>query len=79
MLYVIFKRCFLTDENAITDHKNKFSTFFEEFKNTGLAMWMFYVFYILRRTLIVLSYIFIKDGKLQLAIGITFSLTVIII
>ncbi|OMJ81862.1 hypothetical protein SteCoe_17561 [Stentor coeruleus] len=76
MLYAIFKRGMLVDENAITDFEKKFSTFFEEFKNTGLEMWMFYILYILRRSSLVLSYLFIKDEKLQLAICITFSLSV---
>lgn len=79
MLYAIFKKSLLTDENSITELESKFSTFFEEFKNTGISMWVFYILYIIRRTLLLLSYIFIKDTKLQLAIGITLSLSVMII
>ncbi|OMJ87110.1 hypothetical protein SteCoe_11260 [Stentor coeruleus] len=76
MLYVIYKRWKLTDEEAIKKHEDKFSTFFDEFKNTGLNMWMFYVFYILRRTLLVISYLYIEDGSLQLSICISLCLAI---
>ncbi|OMJ87111.1 hypothetical protein SteCoe_11261 [Stentor coeruleus] len=76
MLYIICKRSKLTDENIINEIEEKYATFFEEFKTTGLSMWIFYILYILRRTLLVLSYLYIKDGSLQLAICISICLTI---
>lgn len=76
MMYALLKRRKLTDENEIKAFEKKFATFFDEFKNTGLNMWMFYVLFIIRRTLLVLSYLFIVDGSLQLAICISLCLTV---
>ncbi|OMJ81882.1 hypothetical protein SteCoe_17583 [Stentor coeruleus] len=75
MIYSILKRRRLSDENEIKEFEKKFSTFFDEFKSTGLSMWMFYVLYIIRRTLLVFSYLFIDDGSLQLAICISLCLT----
>lgn len=76
MLYTLCKRLRLTEENAIKELESKFATFFDDFKSTGLNMWMFYVLYILRRTLLVLSYLYIEDGSLQLAICISLCITV---
>lgn len=76
MTFLIIKRRNLTDDDVITEFEDKFGTFFEEFKTTGISMWMFYAIYILRRTCIVLSYIFVKDGILQLSVCLAFSLIV---
>ncbi|OMJ87112.1 hypothetical protein SteCoe_11262 [Stentor coeruleus] len=77
MLFAIFKRNKLTDEIIIKEFEGKYATFFEDFKSTGLSMWIFYILYILRRTLLVLSYLYISDGSLQLAICISICLSVI--
>lgn len=77
MIYLIIKRRRLTDEDEIQKFEGKFGTIFEEFKTTGISMWMFYFIYILRRMCIVLSYLFIKDESLQLSLCFVFSVIVI--
>jgi hypothetical protein len=42
-----------------------------------VIQWLFYVFYILRRSALIICYLFTSDGILQLSISISFSLAVI--
>lgn len=79
MIYILLKRRMITDENTIKEFESKYGTFFDEFKATGIIMWMFYVLYIFRRVTIVLSYLYINDGYLQLSFCLCFSLVVLFI
>lgn len=79
MFYAIFKRRKLTDENMIKDFEIKFGTFFSDFKPNGIKMWIFYVFYISRRTLLIASFLCKWDSGLQLGIALGFCLSVITI
>lgn len=72
----LFKRSKLTETSQISEFERKFGTFFEDFKPSGVSNWLFYAFFILRRTALVLSYHFINDGPMQMSIAIGFSLSV---
>jgi hypothetical protein len=67
--YLLRKRSRLANEEEIKAFMEKYGTCFEEFKEDGITMWLFYVF----------GFFFISDGILQLTIAIGFSLTVFII
>ena len=77
MIRLIFNRNQLDDEDEIKEFSVKYSTFFEEFKQTGTSVWIFYLLYIIRRFIIVFAINFIQDGVLQLAISFVCSLCVI--
>ena len=64
------------EEEEIEAFCKKYGTFFEEFQETNISYWLFYVFYIFRRLLIVVLANTISDGSLQLAVYLTFSLAV---
>ena len=51
----------------------RYSTFFIEFKEEGPISSIFYVFYIVRRAIIALSFIIFDDGVLQLCLIMGFS------
>ena len=78
MICILLKRKNLTDEQRIKDLKQKFSTFFDEFNDDGIASWLFYFLYIVRRSIIIICYNFIEDYILQISITITTSFIVII-
>ena len=74
MILIIKNRNKITDQELVQSYAKKFSTFFQDFKNEGLKSWMIYPFFILKRVLIVVCYIFIDDGVLQLSLiaGVSF-------
>ena len=65
------------DEEEIEAFCKKYGTFFEEFQETSLSFWLFYVFYIFRRLSIVFFSNAFSDGTIQLTLYLTFSLAVI--
>ncbi|OMJ92401.1 hypothetical protein SteCoe_4848 [Stentor coeruleus] len=75
-IYCLYKRSKLTEASQIELFEKKFGTFFDDFKPTGISNWLTYVFFILRRTALVLSYHFINDGSMQMSIAIGFSLSI---
>ena len=77
MIFILFTRKDLTDKQRIDDLNQKFSTFFYEFKEDGIASWLFYVLYVVRRSIIFLCYNFIEDYILQLLLSLAISLLVI--
>ena len=62
-------------DNKDTDYiKKRFATFFKEFKEGVPIYSMFYVFYVIRRIIIISSFVFFNDGVLQLSLimGVSF-------
>ncbi|OMJ64981.1 hypothetical protein SteCoe_40256 [Stentor coeruleus] len=75
-IWCLVKRSKITQPEDITNFEQRFGTFFEEFKSTGPRMWLFYVIFIIRRTLLVINFHFISDLGLQLGISIMSSFCV---
>ena len=77
LINLIIKRNKLENEDKIKEFIEFYSTFFEEFKQTGTSVWIFYLLYIIRRFAIVIAIDFIQDGVLQISISLVCSLCVI--
>ena len=77
MIYIIFERKKLSDEQKINELSQKFSTFFYEFKDDSIALWLYYFLDIARRIVIIACYNFIEDYKLQISLTLAISLIVI--
>ena len=79
MISIIINRNKIKDQEIFQSYSNKYSVFFQEYKEEGVISWMIYPFFILKRIIIVLSLIFIEDGVLQLSLVIGVSVWVIFI
>ena len=79
MILIILKRSKMTDQERIDQFNQNFSTLFYEFKEDSITSWLFYLFYILRRFIIIICYNFIEDYILQILLTLTISLIVIFI
>jgi hypothetical protein len=77
MVKLILKRIKLKESKEIKHFIYKYGTFFVEFKENGASDWMFYLMFILRRSLIIFSFQFIPYGIFQLSVSLVFSITVI--
>ena len=73
MILIIRNRNKVTDQKIIQSYTNKYSTFFQDFNKEGLISWMIYPLFILKRIIIIFSFIFIDDGVLQLSLVIGVS------
>ncbi|OMJ66910.1 hypothetical protein SteCoe_36084 [Stentor coeruleus] len=71
--YTLLKRLFAKSEEEIEALEAKYNTFFGEFDRNGIFNKFFYALYLLRRTVLVLTFHFSKDKGLQLAISVSFS------
>ena len=79
LIKLIIERNKLNNEAEIELYTSNYSTFFEEFKTIGISTWIFYVLYIIRRVILIVSIDFIQDGLLQLSIALMCSLSVFFI
>ena len=77
MIKILIQRQNLTNEQEINQFTQKFSTFFYEFKDDSIALWLYYFLYIARRIVIIACYNFIEDYKLQISLTLAISLIVI--
>lgn len=66
----------LRTTEEIENFYEKFGTFFEEFKDQGIRLKLFYVIYILRRLFLGLSIFFSPDPAFQVCVAISFSISV---
>lgn len=69
MIKLLKKRSTITEEAEVTSFVNKFPTFFEEFKDQITSGRILYLIYILRRSVLVASIVFVHDGMLQLIVS----------
>ena len=76
LIILLVKRSKLHERVEIRQFCKKYGTFFEEFKETNISYWLFYVFYILRRLIVIIIINTNLDGSLQLAVYLIFALTV---
>jgi hypothetical protein len=66
----------LKTTEEIESFYEKFGTFFEEFKDQGIRLKLFYIIYILRRLFLGLSIFFSPDPAFQTCVAISFSISV---
>ena len=67
----------MREEQEIRKFVSMYSTFFEEFKEAGISCWLFYLLYVLRRTVLMFSIKFATDAFLQITIALASSISVI--
>ncbi|OMJ94432.1 hypothetical protein SteCoe_2488 [Stentor coeruleus] len=75
-IYFLVKRVFAKSEEQIKLLESTYSTFIEEFNTSHLRNMLYYFLYILRRTILVLTFHFSTDEGLQLALSIGISFTI---
>ncbi|OMJ81599.1 hypothetical protein SteCoe_17909 [Stentor coeruleus] len=75
-IYVLIKQLSNISDNEIMHLESRFGTFFEEFHLVGNWNRFFYILYIIRRSLLVLTFHFYPDKGLQPIISIVFSLII---
>lgn len=61
------------------EFKAKFGTFFEEFREIGIAYWLYYILFFVKRCAVVLSAIFLTNSIMQLTLTLIFCLSVFFI
>ena len=79
LVYLIYKREKIVDEEEITKFTSYFSTFFGEINNKGPSSWVFYLLFVVRRVLLVIVINFIEEGVLQVIVVFVISLCVMVI
>ena len=77
LIYLIHSRKKLHEEEEIESFVNVFGEVFEEFKEEGVSMWIFYLLYVLRRLAIVVCFMFIESETLQLSIYFASAISVL--
>jgi len=76
LVYSIFKLSRKTLEEA-QEYRKSFATFYLDFKETGSEMYLFYVLFFARRTILVFLSEFGADKFIQIIVSIVLALTVI--
>ena len=77
LIYLIKSRNKLHNEEEIESFGTLFGELFEEFKEEGVSLWMFYLLYVLRRLAIIVCFMFIESEPLQLSIYFASALSVL--
>jgi hypothetical protein len=76
LLYLLRRKSSIRDPDEKEQFDLKYGVFFEEFKEEGAIFQLFYFFFILRRIVLLLCYVFIEDAMFQMAISISYSVIV---
>lgn len=77
MLVLLVKRRTRIEEENIEGFLISYGVIFDEFKAYDVSLWVFYLFYVSRRFLMIVFAVFVDSGTLQLVISFIFSLGVL--
>ena len=73
MVCLLIKKTIIEEEEDGKFFMSKYGCFFEEFKEGGVLMYLFYPIFILRRVIILVCVGFMDNGIFQISLSIVFS------